>query len=171
MPSREQIAAYWRGEGAARSADLADRAEDAPACFACCYRAREWKTWDRAKLERAHIVARSDGGDSDPSNFVLLCVECHEDAPMVADPAVMLAFCERREQYEWRRARETVEQLRAAGVPTEDFALVTTERLRAALAELHAGVHFGRKGARMSVATAVAASLRAVAAAKRGSAA
>jgi hypothetical protein len=36
------------------------------------------------------------GGSDRPSNLVLLCVECHPDAPDVGDPAYMLEWMESR---------------------------------------------------------------------------
>lgn len=157
-PPRERIAAYWREEGRARSGLLAARASLPPACFACQHTSRGWKTWNQAKLERAHIIARGDGGSIEPSNFVLLCAECHEEAPMVLDPRAMIAFCAEREQSDWRRARLAIEQLKAAGYTGDDFDLVTKERLMAALTQLGAGLHLGRHGAKMSASTMAAAS-------------
>lgn len=37
-------------------------------------------------LERAHIIPKSRGGTDDPSNFVLLCSQCHHENPNYAGP-------------------------------------------------------------------------------------
>ncbi len=36
-----------------------------------------------------HIIPRSLGGEGKPSNFVILCKQCHEDSPDVADPEII----------------------------------------------------------------------------------
>ena len=44
---------------------------------------------ERSKLERCHIVPASLGGEDVPSNYVLLCAQCHLEAPDVPDPNAM----------------------------------------------------------------------------------
>lgn len=68
MPSKKKIAAFW----AERLVDL-ERADcqeevDGNWCFAC--------GWE-GKIERAHILAVSEGGDNLVSNLHLLCDGCH----------------------------------------------------------------------------------------------
>lgn len=48
-----------------------------------------WNCGSPKELTRCHIVARSIGGQDTPSNFVVLCRRCHEEAPNVSDPRVM----------------------------------------------------------------------------------
>src|SRR5579863_4893993 len=65
-----------------------------PACFACHWfygRARTYdaasgytnlrRIWDDAHLERAHIVPYAMGSSNHVSNYLLLCKECHKEAP------------------------------------------------------------------------------------------
>jgi 5-methylcytosine-specific restriction endonuclease McrA len=109
------IAEYWLGssEGLDRlreNAALIDLGE--PHCFACGFDATEpeeppeiWSVWDKAALDRCHLVPRSLGGDDLPSNLVLLCRSCHRDAPNVGDPTYMLRWITGRESYGARIAR------------------------------------------------------------------
>lgn len=43
----------------------------------------------KTTLHRCHIVPHSLGGEDKPSNYVLMCKECHEEAPNVKDNSVM----------------------------------------------------------------------------------
>lgn len=45
-----------------------------------------WRCAQARKLQRCHIVPRALGGTEDPSNLVLLCKQCHAEAPNVTDP-------------------------------------------------------------------------------------
>jgi hypothetical protein len=48
-----------------------------------------WRCAARRNLERCHIVPRALGGPEQPSNLVLLCAQCHAEAPNVADASFM----------------------------------------------------------------------------------
>ena len=50
---------------------------------------RCWRCAHRRKLQRCHIVPRALGGSAQPSNLVLLCAQCHAEAPNVADASFM----------------------------------------------------------------------------------
>lgn len=41
------------------------------------------------KLERCHIVPNALGGKDEPSNYVLLCADCHRESPDHIDPKYM----------------------------------------------------------------------------------
>ena len=43
-------------------------------------------------LERAHIIPKSRGGSDDPSNFVLLCSQCHHENPNYGGPRAAELF-------------------------------------------------------------------------------
>jgi hypothetical protein len=45
-----------------------------------------WRCAGRRVLQRCHIIPRSLEGTDAPSNLVLLCGQCHAEAPNVADP-------------------------------------------------------------------------------------
>ena len=79
LPSRTAYSYFPRGTDAAtgRLNPPLTRAE-------CVY------AWKRARLQRCHLVPRSLGGSDDPSNVVMLCVECHDLAPDLANRETML---------------------------------------------------------------------------------
>jgi hypothetical protein len=50
---------------------------------------RCWRCGYKLPLERCHIIPASLGGEDIPSNYVLLCSQCHREAPNVTDPEFM----------------------------------------------------------------------------------
>jgi HNH endonuclease len=79
-----------------------------PACMACGYFSPHWpcepgpkgaSPWQHqsVKLERCHVIARSLGGSVDPSNFVLMCSDCHKHSPDTMDADYL---------YQWMKDRE-----------------------------------------------------------------
>ncbi len=48
-----------------------------------------WRCAQERLLQRCHIIPRALGGSEEPSNLVLLCGQCHAEAPNVADPEFM----------------------------------------------------------------------------------
>ena len=48
-----------------------------------------WRCGTQKDLMRCHIVPHALGGKDAPSNYVLLCQQCHEENPNVADPEIM----------------------------------------------------------------------------------
>lgn len=57
-----------------------------------------WRCAETRLLQRCHIVPRALGGLDEPGNLVLLCAQCHAEAPNVADPDFM---------WTWLRAHAT----------------------------------------------------------------
>ena len=57
-----------------------DASEMATRCFRCGY---------ERETERCHVIPHSLGGEDTPSNYRLLCSECHLEAPNVNDPNAM----------------------------------------------------------------------------------
>ncbi|ATU67004.1 HNH endonuclease [Piscinibacter gummiphilus] len=51
-----------------------------------------WRCAQGRQLQRCHIVPRALGGSELPSNLVLLCAQCHAEAPNVEDPTFMWAW-------------------------------------------------------------------------------
>ena len=91
-PRRYVIALHWFERESRFVDDLSE-----PRCFACGDTIREPLSnetipmrWARCGLERCHIIAASIGGSLEPSNFLLLCHECHVEAPMTADAKFLL---------------------------------------------------------------------------------
>lgn len=99
---KSAIAEYWLDthEGYARlpgNSALIDVGE--PSCFACGWMATDpdlepvlWDVWNKAMLQRCHLVPRALGGADTPSNLVLLCARCHREAPDVGHGEYMLRW-------------------------------------------------------------------------------
>lgn len=112
VPTKWQLAQHWhasadRGTYAPMLEDLEE-----PCCFACGWFSERWikatpkASWERAKLERAHIVASSLGGSDDAANVILLCSPCHRDAPDWHEPSEMARWVWERPE---RRSKELEE--------------------------------------------------------------
>jgi len=85
-----------------------------PFCFGCRFRYADWEFahakikskrkgmaalydhWNTLPLERAHIIPLSRGGSNRLRNFVLLCPDCHEEAPDVVNSLIMLKWLQNR---------------------------------------------------------------------------
>jgi hypothetical protein len=79
VASIPEIVAYWSDRE--NECDLSvDWAEARERCWRCGY---------KRKLERCHIVPRSLGGPDGAENLVLLCFQCHREAPNVTDRSFM----------------------------------------------------------------------------------
>ena len=87
---------------------------DYPECFACSHpihskstrkdREKHWEdVWNRTRLEGAHIVPHSKGGESIPSNIVLLCRDCHRDNPDSLNETFFWKWLCNRPHYSHRR--------------------------------------------------------------------
>lgn len=74
-----QIVAYWSLHKDECGLSV-DWAQAHVLCWRCAY---------RRNLQRCHIVPRALGGGDESSNTVLLCAQCHAEAPNVADPEFM----------------------------------------------------------------------------------
>jgi len=53
---------------------------------------RCWRCGYKAKLQKCHIVPHALGGKNSIDNLVLLCHQCHREAPNIVDPAYMWAW-------------------------------------------------------------------------------
>jgi hypothetical protein len=154
VPTKWEIAKHWathpdRFTYAPRMYDLGE-----PCCFACGWYSQYWDkhtaqaSWERATLERAHIVPASMGGPDVAENLLLLCSPCHKEAPDWPDPAEMARWLasrpvRRSAEYEAEDAWTV-----AAGKVPEFANLVHSipaDRLQTLLSEAldFAGTHFG----------------------------
>ena len=50
---------------------------------------RCWRCGYKRDTERCHVIPHSLGGEDTPSNYRLLCPECHVEGPNVNDPDAM----------------------------------------------------------------------------------
>jgi len=95
VPTKWQLVRHWLASSDRDT--FAPMLEDAtaPCCFACGWFSERWSrptqkaSWERATLERAHIIPSSLGGSDDASNVILLCAPCHRDSPDWPDPSEM----------------------------------------------------------------------------------
>ncbi|GHE92550.1 hypothetical protein GCM10018785_68420 [Streptomyces longispororuber] len=179
VPSKREIAQFW-----ARSKQRDEFAPhlyglDHPCCFACGWFSEHWDKptprarWQRATLDRAHIVPRSLGGADTVDNLLLLCRPCHQESPDWSEPREMARWIAKRPERpskEW----ETLEAWFAAAAKVPEFqdALATIagepgaqQRAMDVLRDLlgQAGVHFGvgiSPGTRVAVLRGAAERLR-----------
>lgn len=105
MPSRWAIADYWWSQPDAEWKKFAPHHVDPgePHCFACGYWEERWDRprrsedrWNRARLDRAHIVPHALGGTADASNLLLLCSECHAASPDWPERSAMAGWIAKR---------------------------------------------------------------------------
>lgn len=79
----KQIADYWVENNNIDEQELNfDWADAYTHCWNCGdnkYRT----TTNKPSLERCHIIPHSLGGNDSPDNYVLLCKECHQEAPNI----------------------------------------------------------------------------------------
>ncbi len=108
-PPKHLIAAYWLKREPHFVIDYGE-----PACFACGWYQPSWVTkfstdgtfnarltWDQTKyqLEVAHLIPHMLDGSAETDNLVLLCRECHHQAPSYRNPEVILQWMQEREHY------------------------------------------------------------------------
>ncbi|UOE45880.1 HNH endonuclease signature motif containing protein [Agromyces larvae] len=79
-PAAAKVLAYW-----APLLEEAGLSVDAEYCWACGANV--------GYLERAHILARIEGGSNEPSNLHLLCPSCHLDSEMLHGRDYWQWFC------------------------------------------------------------------------------
>ena len=109
LPSKAAIAGHWIEIWKSAKDCLmpwgywADPYE--PECMACRKYSESWydgvdtwtKAWNKASLDRCHIVpAQHQGRSDDASNFVLMCRRCHEDSPDTTLPNVLFDWMKQR---------------------------------------------------------------------------
>lgn len=80
--------------------------------------------WERATLERAHIIPAGLGGSNATNNIILLCSPCHRAAPDWDDPWEMAVWISRRPERSSKGMEHLDAWLRAAAeVPLFKVAL------------------------------------------------
>ena len=171
MPSKADIAAFWCSE--VSLAECRDRtgwfidADDSgdgqiPCCFACGWsnagpmlsdipKTGKHMNWNNARLDRAHILAVSDGGSNAVTNILLLCPTCHKDAPMTNNREDMFAFIRTREPDVVRETRlyhealDNIGFVRPIGLQILHESGKFTELMRKAIDSMSIGHHFGSR--------------------------
>ncbi|WP_294562249.1 hypothetical protein [uncultured Traorella sp.] len=143
VPSRKQIAEYWKGKYISKNLEVIDDYEEdalpvisdwgEPECWACCefnlkiYNNPNYEKLRTSKnymiiwnlpevkfLQKAHIKSKMLGGENVPSNYFLLCKECHQESPDFQDPRYFFAYIRnsRKNEVKIRKRREN-EMMRA----------------------------------------------------------
>lgn len=131
-PSRRKILAYWKTDEAWErlmpyrngpmlfDEEMLELKHDFgycnPMCFACFRQRSQWN-----KFERAHIVPHMLGGSNEPSNFVLLCKECHLENPNTKHEDIYFKWISRVKRYYQKKAEKIVEACKVFGVTNEDY--------------------------------------------------
>ncbi len=77
--THREIVDYW-----SRNQDECGLAVDWAEAETLCWRCAQGR-----QLQRCHIIPRALEGSEEPRNLVLLCAQCHAEAPNVADPEFM----------------------------------------------------------------------------------
>jgi hypothetical protein len=95
---------------------------------------------DNIEPQRAHIVARSNGGSDDPTNFFLLCGRCHKRQPDAATQETQIqwllsqdCYLEERAEQAYRLAnaiRDASEELEADDILMDYLAGPFIDQLR-----------------------------------------
>ncbi|MEV8425418.1 HNH endonuclease [Streptomyces niveus] len=174
VPSKWKIAQHWN-ESPRREDFAPHLLLDEPCCFACGWFSERWKrataqaSWQRANLERAHLIPSSLGGPDDASNLLLLCKPCHQESPDWMDPEQMARWIATRDErpsrevetfVAWVAAAEKAPDFRdavASVIAQEDANDRVSKLLRDLLGR--AGTHFGvgfSQGTRVAVLQAAA---------------
>lgn len=79
ITTHREIVDYW-----SKHQDECDLSVDWSEAESLC-----WRCAHERLLQRCHIVPRALGGSEAPDNLVLLCAQCHAEAPNVVDPDFM----------------------------------------------------------------------------------
>lgn len=132
VPTKWEIAQHWgaspdRDKYAPAVYDLGE-----PCCFACGWYSEHWdkptprSSWERAALERAHIVPSSLGGSDDLDNLILLCGPCHKESPDWSDASEMARWIAAREARRSKEFEEWDAWMAAAAEVPEFLPLITS---------------------------------------------
>lgn len=80
------------------------------------------KLWNQDHhLNRAHILARSKGGEDIPANLFLLCPNCHQESPDTTNPQNFYAWVYHKRKYDnWMQVGRT-ELEKAAQIKGVDY--------------------------------------------------
>jgi hypothetical protein len=121
--SLKKIATYWKENPFASEFELNfDWDMCDTHCWNCGDDKRSMSNPKKVRLERAHIIPRKtknfpNGGEDIPSNYVLLCKECHEEAPDCINPKYMFDWIKGNRTkwgltntYRWEKAFDLFEQ-------------------------------------------------------------
>lgn len=120
-PTKWAVVKYWAASPLGHEAFAPHLNADSPCCFACGWFSERWtegrsaqRAWERATLERAHIVPAALGGSSEANNIILLCPACHRESPDWHDPWEMAVWISRRAERASKEMEHVDTWIRAA---------------------------------------------------------
>ena len=103
LPTKYKIAQHWATKKKKPSWLFVDLGE--PTCWGCgemwggdydvSKKTTPKQAWQKAPLERCHIIPEALGGSSGPSNLFLMCKSCHENSPDTTEPKEFFEWCHR----------------------------------------------------------------------------
>jgi len=107
-----------------------------------------YEAWERTPLQRCHIIPRSLGGNTDPSNLFLMCTECHDLAPNTTSRDIFLRWA-RSQSYIARLNKKLEQELESFDLTIETvFDLLETVKGEEFDLWMHenTGLHFPQSG-------------------------
>lgn len=113
VPTKWRLAQHWEASEARNIFAPMLESLEHPCCFACGWFSERWTkatpkaSWERAALERAHVVPASLGGPDAAENIILLCQPCHLASPDWHESSEMARWIAERPE----RASKEVEDL------------------------------------------------------------
>jgi hypothetical protein len=159
MPSKYEICKYWED----KIFDLDFFIDwNEPSCWSCgefwngrydckgknLSRNKILKNWEKAPLQRCHIIPRSLGGLNEPSNLFLMCKECHDIAPNTSFPDIFFQWA-RKQNFLERHAYRIQQSLTAFSIHEELYpkldAISKTREFKD-FAHKHSGLHRSQSG-------------------------
>jgi recombinase/HNH endonuclease len=175
FPTHAAIVAYWFQRTDEIKVNIAAAC---PKCWACGqdWNERFWSKqptplsrtfthWERAPLQRCHIISRKLGGKNETANLFLMCNECHDLAPNTTDRPLFFAWA-KRQDYLKRREKRLREAFEDFGLDSDDVSFLKAffETLRSPAFKSWIGdntlCHWPqdkKRGSRLTEATIVAA--------------
>lgn len=159
MPSKGQVFEYWK-ERIFEKGFFIDWGE--PSCWAC---GESWNgrydiknpnashekilnAWEKAPLQRCHIVPASLGGTDDESNLFLMCKQCHDLAPNTSFPEIFFQWARNQSNIK-RFNQEMQECLEIFNISkelcSELIDISKTEKYKA-WSDIHGGIHRPQSG-------------------------
>jgi 5-methylcytosine-specific restriction endonuclease McrA len=159
LPSKTEVFDYWKNVFPSKGVFI-DWGE--PSCWACGHfwngkydvtnskasMQQIYKAWERAPLQRCHIIPRSLGGSSDPSNLYLMCAECHDLAPNTTEPEIFFAWVKRQNWFRRSMSKLNLE-FESHGITEEQLtklkSIFESEEFQVG-AQQNIGLHFPQSG-------------------------
>ena len=172
IPSKGEILVYWKDWLIEYGFDINE-----PTCWACgtwwddkydikkVYASMEEikEHWNRAPLQRCHIIPKSLGGSDDVSNLFLMCSECHDLAPDTTSREMFFKWVNTQNwlKRKFDRLKDALDSFGLNEKDVEELAVtLATMKDKKVLSE-KMGIHFNQngKGSEFSISSFIAAIL------------